>query len=81
MTTFLLTLLIFTLLVVGMAIGVLMGRKPIKGTCGGMSALGMGASCDICGGDPARCDEEKAAPAANTPHPESELSYDATQTK
>ncbi|MDH5184718.1 MAG: (Na+)-NQR maturation NqrM [Gammaproteobacteria bacterium] len=33
-----------------MAVGVVMGRKPISGSCGGMSALGMKSACDACSG-------------------------------
>ncbi len=46
----------FMLLVVGaMAIGVMLGRKPISGSCGGMKALGMDVECEICGGNPNLC--------------------------
>ena len=58
MTTILLTIVIFALLIAGMAIGVLMGGKPISGSCGGVGAA-LGESnynCDICGGDPNKCD-------------------------
>jgi hypothetical protein len=41
-----------------MAIGVIMGRKPISGSCGGMKALGMDVECEICGGNPALCESE-----------------------
>ncbi len=41
-----------------MAIGVLLGRAPISGSCGGMKALGMDVECEICGGDPDVCKEE-----------------------
>jgi hypothetical protein len=41
-----------------MAVGVINGRAPIKGSCGGMGALGIDTACEICGGDPQRCDEE-----------------------
>lgn len=58
MTVVLLSLLIVALLIGGMAIGVIMGREPLKGSCGGMSALGMDTACDICGGDPQRCEKE-----------------------
>ncbi len=58
MTVVFLSLLIVALLMGGMAIGVLMGREPLKGSCGGMSALGMDTACDICGGDPQRCEKE-----------------------
>jgi hypothetical protein len=58
MTVFFLTLLVVGLVVAGMAVGVIMGREPIKGSCGGMGALGIDTACEICGGDPARCEEE-----------------------
>ena len=58
MTTFIITLLVFALVLAIMAVGVIMGREPIKGSCGGMGALGIDQACDICGGDPKRCDEE-----------------------
>lgn len=58
MTLFLISAAVIGLVVAGMAIGVIMGRQPIKGSCGGMGALGMDTACDICGGDPRRCDEE-----------------------
>ena len=44
-----------------MAVGVLMGRKPISGSCGGVGAA-LGEEeyvCDICGGDEAKCEEQK----------------------
>jgi hypothetical protein len=58
MMVFLLSLLIVGLVIAGMAIGVLLGRPPIKGSCGGIGALGIDTACEICGGDPQRCDEE-----------------------
>lgn len=64
MTTVLLAFLIMLLLVAGMAVGVLFGRKPISGSCGGMKALGLDMACEICGGDPDRCEtNESAAPS------------------
>ena len=54
---------LFMLAMVGiMAIGVIMGRAPISGSCGGMKALGMDVECEICGGDPAACESTRAAP-------------------
>lgn len=73
MTLFFLTFGILLLLVGAMSVGVIAGRGPIKGSCGGMSALGMDTECDICGGDPAKCDEAQAADGGES------LSYDATK--
>ncbi len=59
MTTFILALIVLLLVVTAMSVGVLLGRKPIKGSCGGMGALGMETECDICGGDKKKCEKEK----------------------
>lgn len=58
MTFFLISMLVIGLVMAGMAVGVIAGRAPIKGTCGGMGALGVDTACELCGGDPRRCDEE-----------------------
>jgi hypothetical protein len=58
MELFVLSFLVIGLVIAGMAIGVLSGRPPIKGSCGGMGTLGIDTACEICGGDPRRCDEE-----------------------
>lgn len=65
MIEFLLALGILLVLVAGMAIGVLMGRKPLTGSCGGMAALGMDRACEICGGDTAKCAEGGGDPEAS----------------
>ncbi|MDC9719120.1 MAG: (Na+)-NQR maturation NqrM [Gammaproteobacteria bacterium] len=59
METMILTFVVLSLIVVGMAVGVLMGRKPIAGSCGGMTALGMDVACDVCKGDPDVCETEQ----------------------
>ena len=45
MTTFLLAFVLVALAVLGMAAGVLLGREPIAGSCGG---LGNGKACAAC---------------------------------
>jgi len=58
MALFFISILVIALVIAAMAIGVLAGRPPIKGSCGGMGALGISSSCEICGGNPQRCEEE-----------------------
>jgi len=58
MSLFFISLLVICLVMAAMAVGVMNGRAPIKGSCGGMGALGIDTACEICGGDPQRCDEE-----------------------
>ena len=58
-----LSILFFGLLIAAMAVGVLMGGKPISGSCGGVGAA-LGEEdyiCDICGGDPDKCEEQDAS--------------------
>jgi len=52
----------FVILISAMAVGVLLGRKPIAGSCGGVAAaLGeKDYTCEICGDDPNKCDEISA---------------------
>jgi hypothetical protein len=61
MSVFLGVFLVFFTFVILMSVGVIMGRSPIKGSCGGVGkALGEpDYSCDICGGDEAKCEESK----------------------
>ncbi|GAA6152786.1 (Na+)-NQR maturation NqrM [Pseudoteredinibacter isoporae] len=67
-----------TLLVMMMSIGVLMGRKPISGSCGGVGdALNdPNYVCDICGGDESKCEEQKMG-KDESDAPKGDLSYDA----
>ena len=58
MTLFLISILVMGLVMAGRAVGVLAGRAPIKGSCGGMGAMGVDTACDLCGGNPQRCEEE-----------------------
>lgn len=57
MATLLVTFIVLALIVAMMSVGVLMGRKPVQGSCGGLNKIeGMG-DCELCGGDRDRCDE------------------------
>ncbi|OOV88275.1 (Na+)-NQR maturation NqrM [Oceanospirillum linum] len=78
MTTMILAFVVIALLITGMAVGVLFGRKPITGSCGGMSAIGMVADCDICGGNKDICETEQEKKAGKVSQ-RTDLSYDATQ--
>jgi len=57
MATVLLTIVVMIVLVAGMAIGVIFGREPIKGSCGGLNNAGVDGECELCGGNTARCEE------------------------
>jgi len=41
-----------------MSIGVLFGKKPITGSCGGLANLEPGRECELCGGNPSKCVEQ-----------------------
>lgn len=76
--TWLLVFLIMLLVVLGMSVGVIMGRQPIAGSCGGLAKLKMARDdCPVCGGDQEVCDQTNAdpdKPKDNTPH----LGYDVS---
>lgn len=57
LTTFLVSLVVILLAIVLMAVGVMAGREPIKGSCGGLNKLGLrDGDCPVCGGNPDKCD-------------------------
>lgn len=78
MLTFVLAIVVVVLLIAGMAIGVIMGRKPLAGSCGGVgAALGeKDYSCDLCGGDPQKCESLQEQGGATDAA--ADLAYDAT---
>jgi hypothetical protein len=45
--TLLLSFLIIALAIAAMGVGVMAGRKPIKGSCGGVA----GGGCELCSGE------------------------------
>lgn len=59
MEIMLITFVVLLVIIVAMSVGVLLGRKPIAGSCGGMASLGMETACDICGGSKAKCEKEQ----------------------
>jgi uncharacterized protein len=74
--TTVLAFLLMLLIVAGMSVGVMLGRKPITGSCGGMKALGMDVECEICGGNPKVC-EQRSRPVGGAAK---SLGRDATRT-
>lgn len=71
--TWLLVLGLMLLVMLGMAVGVMLGGKPIAGSCGGIANLGIEKECSICGGDRQKCEEVNKEEQNRT-----ELAYDAT---
>jgi len=57
MITLLLAFLLFCCAVAAMAIGIMFGRSPIKGSCGGLSQSDGVAGCEFCGGEIEKCSE------------------------
>ncbi|MFC2752242.1 MAG: (Na+)-NQR maturation NqrM [Cardiobacterium sp.] len=65
MTTFIIVFTMLMLAGAAMAIGVIFGRKPIKGSCGGLGAVGVERACgckDVCENDQA-ADSNRAGKA------------------
>lgn len=74
MVTFLVAFLFFAIVIAGMAIGVIFSNKPIKGSCGGLSNIGLDGDCEICGGNRDKCEETQ-----QDKKPASDLAYDASK--
>ena len=58
MATFFIAFFVLALIMAGMAIGAILQNKPLQGSCGGLSAVGLDGDCEICGGDRNKCEEE-----------------------
>ncbi|WP_325048585.1 (Na+)-NQR maturation NqrM [Salinibius halmophilus] len=58
--TMLAVFVLMLVIVAGMAIGVIMGRKPIAGSCGGVGAALQDPDyeCPVCGDDPNKCENK-----------------------
>ena len=51
MGTFFVTFLVFAIVMIAMAVGVLISNRSIKGGCGGLNDIdGLKGACDICEG-------------------------------
>lgn len=66
MATIVAAVFVMMLIVAMMAIGVIFGRKPIAGSCGGVGKALAEPDyvCDLCGNDPNKCVDEKQKAAA-----------------
>ena len=56
--TLILSFTVLLLVIAGMSIGVLNGRKAISGSCGGLN----GGGCELCSGD---CEKKRSASAGD----------------
>ena len=54
LTTILITFVVMLSVIAAMAVGVMNGRKPISGSCGGLN----GGGCELCSGS-GHCKREK----------------------
>ena len=61
MLSFLITFIVIAEVIMIMSVGVLFGRKPVQGSCGGMNNIGGLNECEIYGGEPQKCERNKAA--------------------
>ena len=43
------TFVVFMLVIAAMGIGVMLNKKPIAGSCGGLNQLGLKKNCPVCG--------------------------------
>lgn len=58
LTTLLLSFLVILLVITGMSIGVMNGRRAISGSCGGLN----GGGCELCSGNCKKRREETRDP-------------------
>lgn len=57
MEVFVVIFIVLLLAVAGMSVGVMFGRPPLKGSCGGLGAVGVEKACGCTDG----CDQENRA--------------------
>lgn len=76
---FIIAFIAFAFFFLFMALGLIVQGKPLKGSCGGVAKLMGNEDCEICGGDPLKCDEEQEKQSQANEN--KDLAYDASKTK
>ena len=74
--TFLLALGVVLVLIAAMSVGVIFGRKPISGSCGGVGSQ-IGGSCSVCGRESGNCEDASDAEIEALEDPAAGLAYRA----
>jgi len=67
MSIFFVSLVAIILMMLLMGIGVLMGKEPLKGTCGGLNRIMGDRDCPVCGGDTQKCETTKSTSIEASP--------------
>lgn len=81
--TAVLAFLFMLVIVAAMSVGVIMGRRPIAGSCGGMKTLGLDTTCEVCGGNPEACERADGTALSRIPEARRQaesLASDAAET-
>jgi hypothetical protein len=73
------TIAAFLLFFFFMALGLMLKGQPLKGSCGGVAKLMGNEECEICGGNPNKCDEVNSENAKHNASQASDLAYDASK--
>jgi len=73
---FIITFVAFAVIIAAMAVGVMAGRAPISGSCGGVGRLGIDQTCEICGGNPQACETETRSTSTTSNRSSGVATYD-----
>ena len=57
MQILLMSFILFAVVILIMSVGVIMGRKPVQGSCGGLNRIDGMRECELCGGNKNKCYE------------------------
>jgi len=69
MMTFLISLAVFAIALIGMSVGVILSNRCIKGTCGGLNNLpdsDVSSACEACTTPPEQCDRQRREAALSS---------------